>query len=1091
MANADRSSFAAGYIGSVTQVLPGPRVRSAYLEQVGRIAPQEGLTGRELELSELAEFCAREAGNSYAWWRAAAWAGKSALMASFVLRPPAGVEVVSFFVTARFAGQNDRVAFAEVILEQLAALLGQDLPPFLTEATREAHMLALLGKAASARQDIGRRLVLVVDGLDEDTGVTAGHDSYSIAALLPAAPPAGMRVIVASRPDPPIPADVPDGHPLREFSVVRHLAPSPLAQMIRADAERGLRRLLDGSSLERDLLGLVTAAGGGLNTMDLAELSGAASYDIHRHLRAVTGRMFASRLIERQRGNATEAYVLAHEELQATASEMLGPRRLDTYRDKIRAWARASKAAGWPPHTPDYLLRGYFQMIQAAGDIAGLLDCALDRDRHDRMLDVSGGDAAAFAEITAAQTITLAQPDPDLTIIARLALHRDELTDRNTHVPASLPGIWAALGRPVRAESLARSITNPAGRARALAEVAGALAAAGQAERALEIAGRAQVAARAVTDPALRARALTGVAAALAAAGQPQQASEMISEATVAARSAVDPSWQAWALSEVARTLAARHPRQAEKMINEAVAAARSVSDPDRRTQALSYAIGALAATGQYNRAEAVSRRLADPVNQAQGLASVAEALATAGDSERAAEIAGRAEAAAWAVTDPARQASVLSAVAGALAAAGKPERAAEIAGRAEAAAWAVTDPARQASVLSAVAGALAAAGKPERAAETARRAEAAARAATNLVDRVWSLSQLARALAAAGQPERASEIAGRAETTARIVTDPVDKRWALHHAAVALAAAGQHDQAGSTARSIASPSQQALALSEITEVLAAAGLHDQAVQMARWAEASAKSITDRNGLGWVLTEVVAALATARNHARAEAAARSITDCGDRTRALSCAARGLVEDGHNRRAIEMAIHAEAAAWSMVHPGDRAWALSDVAAVLAAAGQLDRAVEVADQAEAAARSANCAGGQALALAYAAGTLATVGQEARAVEVAAQAVASARSMVHPGDQAQVLGEVARAVTIAGQYGEAEAIAQSITDPILRATAMSQLAMALFTVGDGQNAKRVLALTWATERWTSPLTVAALLVPSTLATLANELY
>ena len=47
-----------------------------------------------------------------------------------------------------------------------------------------------------------------------------------IAALLPAHPPAGMKVIVAGRPNPPIPDDVPDGHPLRDPDIVRLLGDS-------------------------------------------------------------------------------------------------------------------------------------------------------------------------------------------------------------------------------------------------------------------------------------------------------------------------------------------------------------------------------------------------------------------------------------------------------------------------------------------------------------------------------------------------------------------------------------------------------------------------------------------------------------------------------------------------------------------------------------------------------------------------------------------------------------------------------------------------------------------------------------------------
>ena len=73
----------------------------------------------------------------------------------------------------------------------------------------------MLEQAAEACAAQGERLILVVDGLDEDRGVTTGPDAHSIAALLPHDPSAGMRVVVAGRPDPPIPDDVPGWHRLR------------------------------------------------------------------------------------------------------------------------------------------------------------------------------------------------------------------------------------------------------------------------------------------------------------------------------------------------------------------------------------------------------------------------------------------------------------------------------------------------------------------------------------------------------------------------------------------------------------------------------------------------------------------------------------------------------------------------------------------------------------------------------------------------------------------------------------------------------------------------------------------------------------
>jgi hypothetical protein len=55
--------------------------------------------------------------------------------------------------------------------------------------------------------------------------------------------------------------------PIRcDFSVVGDLEPSARAEFIRDDPERDLDRLLAGSPIEQLLLGLVMAAGGGLQT---------------------------------------------------------------------------------------------------------------------------------------------------------------------------------------------------------------------------------------------------------------------------------------------------------------------------------------------------------------------------------------------------------------------------------------------------------------------------------------------------------------------------------------------------------------------------------------------------------------------------------------------------------------------------------------------------------------------------------------------------------------------------------------------------------------------------------------------------------
>ncbi|GHH13551.1 hypothetical protein GCM10018780_53460 [Streptomyces lanatus] len=463
--------------GDHNRILLASPVRSAYWEQVRRIAPPQ-LVGRDDESAELTDFCTAESGPVYAWWRAPAWAGKTALMSRFALNPPPGVRVVPFFVTARLGAQNDVVAYVDVVLEQLAELAGEDLPAHLTEATREAHLLHLYVAAARACAAHGERLVLLVDGLDEDRGVTTGPDAHSIAALLPARPDAGMRVLVAGRLNPPLPGDVPDDHPLRDPAIVRTLSPSPYARAVRTEAERELKRLIEAGGLEYDLLALVTAAGGGLTAEDLAALTGAVPYDVRDVLRTRAGRTFGVR---------ASVYLLGHEELQSQAEEMLGARELDRYRDELHAWAEGWRARGWPADTPEYLLRGYFRMLRGRRDLRRMVGCAGDETRHDRMLEATGGDAAALIEIRTTEDLLVESGTPDLLDVTRLALRREELDSRNDLLTRALPRAWAALGRTRRAEALARSIPDLKERMHTLVVVAGELADHGDPEDAVRL----------------------------------------------------------------------------------------------------------------------------------------------------------------------------------------------------------------------------------------------------------------------------------------------------------------------------------------------------------------------------------------------------------------------------------------------------------------------------------------------------------------------------------------------------------------------------------------------------------------------------
>jgi hypothetical protein len=252
--------------------------------------------------------------------------------------------------------------------------------------------------------------------------------------------PAGMRVIVTGRPLPPVPDDVPEHHPIRAPGIVRPLSTAPAAKVVRNDMLRELRELLDGSQSEQALLGFLTVAGGGLTALDLADLTGKPAWRVEEFLRTVAGRSFTRRGGYWRPELTPEAYLLGHEELQPAAEELLGPEQLAFYRVRLHEWADGYRDQGWPAETPEYLLRGYFQMLVGQSDIERLITFATDHVRHGRMLDASGGDAAALAEIAATQDILVAAADVDLKSMACLAMHRDYLTSGTlTFLPGCQP----------------------------------------------------------------------------------------------------------------------------------------------------------------------------------------------------------------------------------------------------------------------------------------------------------------------------------------------------------------------------------------------------------------------------------------------------------------------------------------------------------------------------------------------------------------------------------------------------------------------------------------------------------------------------
>ncbi|MEV6106496.1 caspase family protein [Streptomyces sp. NPDC051940] len=298
---------------------------SGYLARVQDLAP-ERLSGRNGELTELLAFCRGDA--PYARWRGRPWSGKTALASYFTLQPPPDVDVLSFFVTSRLAGQNDSSAFTDALVDQLCWYLDE---PRTTSSVQTGALdtlrRRLLADAAGKAQQQRRRLLLVVDGIDEDLGPATGLPS--IASLLPATPGPGLRVLVTGR-EVPLPDDVSPAHPLRACPV-HELEPWTLAGEPLRAAGAELSAVFTGSEAQRDVVGLALAAGGEVTVAVLAELAGVAPYEVDRMLAGGLGRLFRF-----TRGGPPDggSVHIAHHALETEARRLLGERLMQAYEDR-------------------------------------------------------------------------------------------------------------------------------------------------------------------------------------------------------------------------------------------------------------------------------------------------------------------------------------------------------------------------------------------------------------------------------------------------------------------------------------------------------------------------------------------------------------------------------------------------------------------------------------------------------------------------------------------------------------------------------------------------------------------------------------
>ncbi|MEW5355798.1 hypothetical protein [Streptomyces sp. 16-176A] len=450
--------------------------------------------GRTDERTEMNSFVrdSRNEAPSYLCWHADAPVGKTVLLADYVSRrPPAEADILTFFVSAAH-GTDTRAAFEREITDQIAALLGGGGSPV---PSNQREWRARFAEAAKKSACHGRKLLLVVDGLDDDvawSGLAAesATPSYgagqrprrgSIAALLPARPPSNMRVIVSLRRWTRFPDDLPPvRHPLRQCRHLRTLLPVAGVPLIRQPPP-------DTTALGEPVAGLLAVAGGGLRTTDLAELTGLPAERLDRLVHGPAGRALVTD------DPVSRTYALADLRLTRAVRAELGEPGILRHTRELLSWSWRWRDAGWPDDTPPYPLAHQLRLLTDTAERAAHV---LDMPRLRRLARTAGPDAAlaqleAFdAEIGGA---TNAASDADgLATLVPLCAARSLLRHEAREVPDGAASLFVRLGDVERARGLARSAPTAIARAVHLADVAVELAYAGQSRPAGAYEGRAE-----------------------------------------------------------------------------------------------------------------------------------------------------------------------------------------------------------------------------------------------------------------------------------------------------------------------------------------------------------------------------------------------------------------------------------------------------------------------------------------------------------------------------------------------------------------------------------------------------------------------
>jgi tetratricopeptide (TPR) repeat protein len=484
-------------------------------------------------------------------------------MAHLAAHPEPEVSVAAVFLIGRQPANSDSDAFYNYLIPQLAQIAGLtriEIPSDIQGCI--AQFKRLIDVAAAQTRLEGKRLVILVDGLDEDQSPYYTTKKQSVAASLPESLPPNVRVIISSRFNLLLPTDVPDIHPLRNSKFTHLLVQSELAKANRVAATKELEDILSykdaqGIRYGRDMLAFMAASGGWLTAHDLKDLTHQDLYSINEILnKGATARTFGVM----QSADGEQSYSLGHDLLdqllvcnylgkkirypleQGTDTERVSDRAryqqqrfhtLKDWRHRIALWAEEYTKLKWPlSTTPDYLCSEFLaELLSNDPDLEESAIATLTDSSRIRLLRRKHG--SNYQSISQLQTCIDIFAERVKTIQSRTlinlttALHfLSKLSQRTHNIPSGLPAVFTLIGRHTYAVELALSVTNPLTRADALCRIATILAESGKINEAKRIAEYALSSANAITEanPRVKALVLADIATVLTKAGNTAKA---------------------------------------------------------------------------------------------------------------------------------------------------------------------------------------------------------------------------------------------------------------------------------------------------------------------------------------------------------------------------------------------------------------------------------------------------------------------------------------------------------------------------------------------------------------------------------------